>query len=124
VSRNRLQAQQTRDDLAYGKEQIEHEKQERMRKVAASRAKTLEAHGAASRAKEEMLLRRQIEAQKAERLSEIHSAQAKNALLRNNQMKRQQQFASRYVSTEAAATFEASSIKRYYAMDEVSLTAL
>ena len=118
VHRKQEQAEKTRMDTHHGKMLVRNEEQERLRKVALSRARAVECHEAAARAKEEMLLRKQIEVQNQDRISQIAIVQAKNSLLLNNQKKRRSQFESRYVSTRAAASFEASDFRNYYMMDE------
>ena len=106
--------------LAYlkGEEQKKRDEAQRLRKVAQSRARIVESHAACARAKEEMLLKKQIEVQQIDRMAEITIAAAKSDLLRQNQMKRQEQFASRYVTQTAAASFDSSTFRHYYMMDK------
>lgn len=119
-----MQAEECRLEALKGKNFKMREEQERLRKVAASRARSLESHAAAARAKEEMLLKKQIEAQDFDRVAEITIASAKNDVLRSNQMRRQQQFASRYVSQEAAQSFDGSTFRHYYMMDKEAEKAI
>lgn len=116
-SSKRKQAEETRLEVARGKALARREEQERLRKVAASRERAQAWHNSATKAKEEMLLKKQAMGQKHDRTAEIRVAQAKNALLRDNQLKRQQQFSHRYVGAGEAASYESSQFRNYYMMD-------
>lgn len=116
----RQQADEKRITAAQGKALKHAEEQERLRKMAASRARTLETHQNAALAKEEMLRLKREEGQRADRSAGAMVSAAKNTLLHTNQQKRLEQFTSRFVSAESAALFDSSQFRHYYQMDQAA----
>jgi hypothetical protein len=113
----RSQAEEKRLAAAEGKAKQQAEEQERLRKVTAQRAATLESHRRAARARQAVLKMKQMEGEKADRTASLRITRAKNDLLEDNRQRRLAQFSSRYVSGEQGALFDSSQFRHYYLMD-------
>ena len=116
----RTQAEEKRLAYERGKAQRQLEEEERMRRVAKTRAQTMAAHAAAARAKEEMLLRKQEEGAQADRTANLLIMEERAMHLRENQHRRLSQFSSRYVGSTQAEMFDSSQFRHYYMMDKAA----
>lgn len=118
--RNAIKAEEKKRDAASGKELQEEYERERLRKQAAARQAVMATREKARMVKAELVRVRTLAVRKEERDSEARVAEARSAILHDNREKRGRVFGSRYVSREAAESFESSAFRKLYAMDDTA----
>ena len=99
---------------------LKESEEERLRKVAKTKARSQTIRANAGRARQELARAKQEEIAKQERLSQERIAKAKECMLRENQEKRRAIFSSRFVSREEAQGFAGSTFQKLYTMDDVA----